>query len=463
MLLRTVRATIEKYGMFKAGDTVVVALSGGPDSVGLLHVLNSLRGIYRIKLHAAHLEHGIRGDESLEDMRFVEKLCQSVPIPLTTRREKVLEMAREGGFSVEATARKVRYRFLGEVLEETGGTKIATGHNADDQAETVLLNMLRGAAMAGLSGIRPAIENRIVRPLIDATREEIIAYLEDKQLPYRVDSSNVDDRYERNKIRQTLIPLIQEQFNPRIIESLARTASVFSMIDEYFRAEVAGAMKTCCQTKDGRTVVDLGLFQDLPRAVKLFTFYFALRSHEGDEQVVSFDTVNALLNLAVRSRSGSRIDIGSGIVALKERDKLVVGRDIAMVDRYNIRLNVPGQTLVEPAGYTFTVEILNDRPGTGEIYRSGEAAFFDLGALDLPLIARSWREGDRFVPFGLSGTKKVHDVFVDEKVPVSKRARIPIICDSEGIIWVAGVRRAEKARITDATRTIIKVTYAEDG
>lgn len=462
MLLRTVRATIEKYGMLKAGDTVVVALSGGPDSIALLHVLNSLKSIYGTKLHAAHLEHGLRGDESVEDMRFVEGLCRAVSVPLTTRREKVLEAAERGGLSVEAAARKIRYKFLEQVLEETGANKIATGHNADDQAETVLLNIIRGAAMSGLRGIRPAMEAGIVRPLIDATRQDIVAYLDEKHLDYRTDSSNSDDRYERNRVRQNLIPLIREQFNPRIVESLARTASVFSMIDEYFRVEVAEAMKTCCQTKDGRTIVDLRLFQDLPRAIKLFTFYSILRSLEGDEQVVSFDSLNAVLNLAVRSKSGSRIDIGSGIVVLKEFDKLLIGRDVAMVDRYEVKLTVPGSKRVEPPGYTFTVEILNERPGTGEIYRSGRTAYFDFAALGLPLMARSWREGDKFVPFGLSGRKKVHDVFVDEKVPVSKRTKIPIICDSEGIIWVAGVRRAERARITDATQTIMKLSYTED-
>jgi tRNA(Ile)-lysidine synthase len=462
MLLRTVRGTIEKYGMFKAGDTVVVALSGGPDSVAMLHVLNSLKGIYRIKLHAAHLEHGLRGEESLEDMRFVEQICQAVSIPLTTQRAKVPDAASSGGLSVEAVARKIRYAFLERVLGEVGGNKIATGHNADDQAETVLLNILRGAAMAGLSGVRPAVESRIVRPLIEATRDEIIAYLDEKKIDYRIDSSNTDERYERNKVRSTLIPLIKEQFNPRIVESLARTASVFSMIDAHFRAEVAAARELCCRTEDGRSIVDLEAFKDLPRVIKLFTFYSILRSVEGDEQVVSFDSLNAILNLAVRSKSGSQIDIGSGIVALKEYDKLVLGRDIALVDRYEIRLKVPGETRVEQAAYTIRAEVLKERPGTGEIYRSGRTAFFDFGAVDLPLIARSWREGDRFVPFGLSGTKKVHDVFIDEKVPVSKRTTIPIICDSEGILWVAGVRRAERARITEKTETILKITYEED-
>jgi tRNA(Ile)-lysidine synthase len=462
MLQRTIRATIEKYGMFDKGGKVVVALSGGPDSVALLHALDSLKSIYRISLHAAHLEHGIRGEESLEDVRFVEELCKSMTIPLSVGRASVPELAVSSGLSVEAAGRKARYAFLRDVLKDTKANKIATGHNANDQAETVLLNMVRGAAIAGLRGVSPAIEDQVVRPLIEAGREEIIAYLEEKQLEYRTDSSNLDEKHDRNRIRSTLLPLLENEFNPRIVDALSRTARVFAVVNEYFEATVADTMSTCCKSEDGRVSIDLEVLGDLPRAVKIFTLYTVLRSLEGDEQVVSFDGLNALLNLAARSKSGSRIDIGSGLVALKEYGRLVIGLDLALVETFDMRLEVPGTTLVEQAGCQFVIEVLNERPGTGEVYRSGDSAYFDFGELDLPLTARSWREGDRFVPFGLSGTKKVHDIFIDEKVPVTERSRIPIITDGDGIIWVAGVRRADRARITDETGTIVKITYRKD-
>jgi tRNA(Ile)-lysidine synthase len=157
------------------------------------------------------------------------------------------------------------------------------------------------------------------------------------------------------------------------------------------------------------------------------------------------------------------VDIGSGIVAMKEFGNLVVGRDLALADRFEVRLEVPGITQVEAADCRFEVEILNERPGTGEIFRSGGTAYFDFREIELPLIARSWREGDTFVPFGLSGSKKIHDIFIDEKVPISQRSIVPIICDGQGIIWVAGVRRADRARITDDTNTIIKITFSKGG
>ena len=463
VLLRRVRATIEKYGMLAKGDLVVVAVSGGVDSVALLHVLNSLRSIYGIRLHVAHLEHGIRGEESVGDMKFVEAMCGDLSIPFTARSENVPEMAASRGLSLEAAARAVRYAFLQELAGDLKASRIATGHNANDQAETLLINLLRGTGMAGLSGIRPAMNGKIIRPLIEAAREEIESYAAEKGLKFRVDRTNLDETHERNKIRRTLIPLIEQEFNPGIVDSLARSAGVFSIINQHMVGEMEEALRQCSSSKDGRTTIDLEAFEAIPYAVKLFTLYSVIRSLEEDQQVVSFDILTAVLNLARRSKSGSRIDIGSGITAMKEFDKLVIGRDLALINRYEVRLEVPGTTRVEAAGVEFRVEVLKERPGDGDVYRGGDTAYFDFSQIELPLVARSWREGDRFVPFGLSGTKKVHDVFIDEKVPASQRAAVPIVCDEDGILWVAGVRRADRARITDGTSTILKIAYRKGG
>lgn len=463
MLLRTVRATIDKYGMLQSGDRTVVAVSGGPDSVALLHALLSLKQTYGIDIHAAHLEHGIRGDESAEDMRFVEDLCRSLCVPVSVRRADIPAAARGRKISVEAAARKARYRFFEEVLKTTGSNKIATGHNANDRAETVLLNIIRGAGLAGLSGIRPAASGIVVRPLIETTRSEILAYLESNGIPFRVDSTNLDDRYERNRVRRILLPLLEEKFNPRIVDALARTADVFSVLDGYLRDEVRAATRKCCETEHGQTVINLEAFRQIPYAVRLFTLYSILRSLEGDEQVVSFEGLNAVLDLAAGSRSGARIDVGSGIVVSREFDTLVVGRDLASGEAYEIELEVPGSAHAEAAECTLTAEVLEEEPGKDEVSTNGATVYFDAGALKFPLTVRSWREGDRLVPFGFSGSKKVHDVFIDEKVPVSRRPKIPIVCDGRGIIWIAGVRRADRARITDATKRIIKITLRRDG
>jgi tRNA(Ile)-lysidine synthase len=458
VLLRRVRGTIEKYGMLSEGDLVLVAVSGGADSVALLHVLNSLRGIYRLKLHVGHLEHGIRGEESIGDMEFVQGLCRGLSIPCATRSVDVPELAAGRGLSLEAVARKARYAFLEEVARDVNATKIATGHNANDQAETLLANLLRGTGLAGLSGIRPAMNGKIIRPLIEAPRGEIESYLEEKGLVHRFDSTNLDEAFERNKIRKVLIPMIEKDFNPGIVVSLARSAGVFSIINDYLVGQAAAVLEKCSRSEDGRTTIDLEAFGTVPYALKLFSLYSVIRSLEEDEQVVTFDTLKAVLNLASRSRSGSRIDIGSGIAVMKEFDNLLIGRDLAPVEPFEVRLEVPGNTTVGAAGLTFETRIVDAGPGAGDMRAGEDVAFFDFDRIELPLVARSWREGDRFQPFGFSGTKKVHDVFIDERVPASRRASVPIVCDGDGIIWVAGVRRAERARVTDDTRKILKIT-----
>jgi tRNA(Ile)-lysidine synthase len=463
MLLRTVRATIEKYHMLSGGERLVVAVSGGPDSVALLHVLHSLGATYGLTLHVAHLEHGLRGEAALEDQRFVEGLCRDLGLGLTARSVDVAERAAASTLSVEAVARQLRYAFLNDVLKETGAAKIATGHNANDQAETLLLNLLRGSGIAGLRGIRPAMEGRIIRPLVEARRDEILAYLADKRLDFRIDASNEDSAYDRNRLRKLLIPLVEKEFNPRIVDSLVRTASIFSLVAEHFDGEVELAQKACCRSEDGRVILNVERFAGLAPAVKLFTLYAVLRSLEGDDQVVSYDTLVALVNVAERSRSGSRVDVGSGIAAIKEFGDLVIGRDVALPEPYEISLAVPGTTRIDQVGRAVEVGILREPPDSGDIYRSGETVYFDFDKLALPLTARNWREGDRIVPFGLAGSKKVHDVFVDEKIPASERAGIPIICDRDEIIWIAGVRRSERARITDETTTFVRITTRKDG
>jgi tRNA(Ile)-lysidine synthase len=463
MLLRTIRAAIEKHDMLARGDLVLVAVSGGPDSVALLHALHSLRAVYGIRLHAAHLEHGLRGEAGVEDMQFVESLCAGMGVPATSRRTSILERAEASTLSIEAVARQARYAFLSEVAKETGAARIATGHNANDQAETVLLNLIRGSGVAGLRGIRPAIEGKIIRPLIEAKRDEVLLYLKEKGLDFRTDASNLDDAYDRNRVRKTLLPLLEAEFNPRMVDSLVRTASVFSLVAEYLDERVAEVTEASCKFGDGRITVDLGAFAPAPRVIKLFTLYSLVRSLEGDDQVVSFDMLTALANFAERSKSGSRIDVGSGIVAAREFANLTLGRDVPLAEPYEVVLAVPGETPVTEAGLVFETAVLGERPPSADLYKSSNAACFDLDKLTLPLAARNWREGDKIRPFGLSGSKKIHDVFIDEKVPVSERSHVPIVADQDDVIWVAGVRRSDKARVTDQTRTVIRIAFRKDG
>jgi len=476
MLVRSVRSTIDKYRMLIGGELVVVGVSGGPDSVALLHVLNALRPVYKADLHVAHLEHGLRGKAAIADMKFVRSLCGDLGIPCTTRSIDVKGLAKASTLSVEAVGRKTRYAFLEEVRRETGAARIATGHTANDQAETLLLNLIRGSGILGLRGIRPVFEDRIIRPLIGSTRQEVLDHLEKNRLAFRIDDSNLDMAYDRNRVRQLLIPLIEREFNPRIVDSLVRTSNLFSSIADYIEEEVARGAGTCLQPGEGRATIDLKRFVALSPAVRTFILYAAVRALEGDDQVATYEKLSAVDAVARGSESGARIDIGSGLSAIKEFDILTVGRNPGPAESYTVPLAVPGVTLIETGPCEIEVSMRGERSPLGRQKASpgrvkaptglaggSVAAHFDLAGLALPLVARSWHEGDRFRPFGMRGSKKVQDVFVDEKIPLSRRGRIPLVCDRKGIIWIAGVKRSARAPITSRTRDSITLTLRKDG
>jgi tRNA(Ile)-lysidine synthase len=463
-LLKSVRGTIDKFGMLAGGELVVVAVSGGSDSVALLHSLYALRKHYKISLHAAHLEHGLRGGAAVEDMRFVESLCGGLGIPFTSGRIDVAKRAKASALSLEAVARQARYSFLEEVRRRTGAAKIATGHTANDQAETLLLNLIRGSGVLGLRGIRPVIDGRIIRPLLAATRPEILAYLEKNNLKFRTDDSNLDTTYDRNRVRHVLIPLIEKEFNPRIVESLARTRELFALVAGYLQGAAEAEAESCRQFGEGTVTIDLKRFAGLPPAVRMFTLYSAVRALEGDDQVATYERLSAL-DAAAGAESGTRIDIGSGLSAVKEFGALTIGRSLTATERYEVPLEIPGVTRVDPARCNIEVSVIEEpsspEPGRGTGGAPSEC--FDLGQIEPPLIARSWRAGDRLTPFGMSGSKKVQDVFVDEKIPLGERGRIPIIVDRSGIIWIAGVKRAERAPVTGATSRAVRITLRKDG
>ena len=474
MLVRSVRNTIDKYGMLAGGELVVVAISGGPDSVALLHALNALRPVYSISLHAAHLEHGLRGPAAVEDMKFVESLCRDLGVPVTTQSVDILERARTSTLSVEAVARQARYEFLEAVRTKTGAARIATGHTANDQAETLLLNLIRGSGTLGLRGIRPVIDGRIIRPLLETTRQQILEYLKENNTEFRTDDSNLDTAYDRNRVRQILIPLIEREFNPRIVESLSRTSEIFSLLADYIEEDVLREAESCRQFGEGTVTIDLERFARLSPAVRMFTLYSAVRALEGDDQVATYERLRALDRASAGSESGTRIDIGSGLGAVKEFGTLTIGRNPSISQPYRVALEVPGLTRIDLARCSIEVCMLGgsslagcEGEETGESFAKGIkrdiSASFDLAELAPPLVARSWREGDRLAPFGMKGTKKVQDVFVDEKVPLSERARIPIVCDERGIIWVAGVKRSARAPITGTTASAVRITLRKDG
>ncbi len=450
MTLQKVREYIVRHRLIADGDLVVVGVSGGPDSVALLHMLLQLREDLGFQVHAAHLHHGLRS-EADRDQSLVESICREWQVPLSLRRVDVARMAAEEKMSVEEAGREVRYRFLEDVRREIKGHKIATAHHRGDQAETVLLHLIQGTGARGLQGIVPK-RDRIIRPLLDIAKSEIIDYLEYHRLPYRIDSSNFDNNYLRNRIRWELLPLLEQRFNPGMVDVLCRLAAVMREENRYWDELVGEAMDEVVQ--EGEEVpltVGVERLQALPLALKRRLIYQILR--RAGSRRVSWDDVERVVGLLSQPESGHRVPVSGGLWVRKSYDVLEFGiEETAPVD-FCYELEVPGQIEIKEIGLLVSARLLSEAPKV----MTAETAVFDWEALKKPLFIRSRRPGDTFRPLGLGGSQKLKKYLIDKKIPRSQRERIGILAADDEIYWVIGHRQDERGRVTRDTRKFLEI------
>ena len=456
MLLAKIKRTIARYRMLAPGDGVVVAVSGGPDSVCLLSVLQELAQELSLSLHIAHLDHGFRGAQSAGEARFVEELARTLDLPATIEKADVPRYCAEHGLSAQAGAREVRYRFLERVARDTGCCRIALGHTASDQAETVLMRLIRGAGLAGLSGIRPMRES-IIRPLIDATRDEVIGRLREKGLAYATDPSNLTPAYTRNRVRAEILPVL-ERFNPSIVDTLAAAADLFREEDEAQEAAIGAVLSAVVQTQGSVVRIDRDAFLGLPAAHQKRVLR---RSVEGsgrngpDLSAVQTEEALAFMRTA---GSGRCLDLPCGLSLEREYGSFVLQpRKTAFA--VDLPLAVPGVAAVPE----FSLEVettvtgaLPEDPGPGNYLWQ---AVFDYDKITLPLHLRNRRPGDVFQPAGMGGhRKKLQDFLVDSKVPRLLRDRVPVLATASDIVWVLGMRTDGRFLPGPATRRVVIVT-----
>ena len=456
-MLERVRRTIQEQGLLAPGDGVVVAASGGVDSMVLLHVLARLDPSLRLRLHAAHLNHGLRGAEAERDAAAVAAWAGALGLPLTVERAGPLD--RRGG-SLQRAARAARYRFLEAVAERVGAERIALGHNQDDAAETVLLNLLRGAGLRGLAGIPPA-RGKIVRPLLDVPREAILAYARAHGVPWVEDSSNREISYRRNRVRAELIPRLAKEYNPQVRDVLARTASILRAEDAFLETlaqERLGGLSRPASA--GGTALDGGALAALPAVLRGRVLRAAMRDLPG-APVPTAGHLAALEAWAAEGPRAGRCDFLRRVAAWWEGDRLVLAPKAVAPPLDPVPLPLGVATRVAPFGMTFLAERVEGVGGDPAPPAPGEA-WLDAGAATGGLVVRGWRAGDRFQPLGLGGTKKLQDFFVDAKVPRQARGRVPLVVSGDHILWVVGHRIDERARVTAATRERIRITARTD-
>ena len=442
-LLERTRATIERRGLFKGSDVVVVAVSGGPDSLALLHALHRLSGRYSLTLHVAHFDHRLR-DDSADDAAFVARAAAELNLPVTIRAATAT--GRPKGMSPEEWARERRYAFLDEVADAIGATRIATGHTLDDQAETVLMRAITGTGIGGLGGIRPA-RDRIVRPLIDGRRAETEAFCTALGLEPRRDPTNADPAFLRNAIRRDLLPLVGERFNARAPEALARLADL-ARDDDALLDELARAAVDIDTDAKGTRRVDIARLLELHPALQRRVVRFAAAAQDAEH-------VERILALARDGETGKNIDLSGGLNARVEYGSLLIGRASSPPAAASpVVLRVPGVTDLPHWSMRMRAWLETETPREWPDGVTACVLDADRFANQEPVV-RTPRPGNRFRPFGMTTSKKLGDYFTDAKVPRSDRARAAIVTDGENIVWVAGHRLDDRYRVTDDTQRFL--------
>ncbi|HHY81199.1 MAG TPA: tRNA lysidine(34) synthetase TilS [Clostridiales bacterium] len=462
-MLQKVANFIQDQCLILPGDKVIVGLSGGADSVALLHILKELRGQLKLELFAAHINHCIRGQEAINDAVFAEDLCKSWNIPFFLKIADIPELSRRLNLTEEEAGRQVRYDFFYEVMDKVKGNRIATAHHKNDQAETILHNIIRGTGIQGLSGIKPIRDGCIIRPLLVVTREEILDYIKMHSLSYREDATNADLTYTRNRIRNRLIPILTREYNPDIIERLYIMGNIIREEDEFLTDYCSKVYRELCTLESGQIIMHLNKFNACHGAVQKRLVRLAVSKLRGDLDGVGYDHIDAVVTLARRSRTGTRTLVpasGKGcpvIVAEVIYDKLIFRKnnDETPVEYYDELLPVPGQVRLEKLGLIVTAEKWDRKKS---LHFSSQCIYIDEDAVKGSLRLRQRVKGDRFKPLGMNGSKKLKDYFIDMKIPRDERDRIPLLVDEENIIWVVGLQLNQDYRITGSTKNILKIS-----
>jgi len=436
--------------MLNPSDKVIVAVSGGADSVCLLNCLLDLAPEFGLELLAAHFNHKLRAAESDEDQHFVEELCIKLGVELRTGSADIKKIAKEKKGSLEEICRESRYEFLLSLMRDTGFGKIALGHNLDDQAETVLMNVIRGSGIDGLKGIDP-VRDCYIRPLIEAARAEIVEDLNHRNIPFRRDSSNLDNSFRRNSIRNCLIPEIREKYNPSVSAALGRLAAIARM-ENSFLDKIAREALDHLQPRI--KIQDLLHYDP---AIRNRIIKMALEELSPVKGGISYEHIIAALGVITGSDPGSCISLPYGISLRREYDFVVVGREDREERKdpeFKYIIKVPGTLVLKETGMEFRFALLDGPP---EDTPSEWKAFMDYSNVVPPLVFRNYRPGDRIQPFGMGGHKKLQDVFTDRKIPRGRRRAIPVLADAESILWVPGVVMSERMRVARKSGNVLSV------
>ena len=452
MMIKKIEQTVKKYHLLEKGDAVVIGLSGGADSCALLLGLGLLSEIYSLKLIVAHFNHGLRGAASDGDEVFCRSLAQKSDLLFETESMRSLSVPK--GLSPEDYYRQERYRFLDQVALAHGANKIALGHHLHDQAETVLINILRGCGLDGLKGFLPMRDGKYIRPLIEVSRQEIIAFLKQTDVEYRKDSSNESQAHLRNRVRMALIPFLKDNYNPRIEQNLVRMAEIIRRDDEFIDGCVREIiLSPHVQKMENACIVSVEYFKTLPSSLCFRLIRALLESLAPDGKGFSFAHIQALVDLTVRSSSGKRMTLPYGLSVRKEYDRIILeaGKFVGDPD-YEYPLKIPGTLDLQERKMILSTR----RAKVQEIdFHGVNRICFDADKIAEPLVIRNRRRGDWFEPLGTKGSQKIKKLFIDRKLPRQERERIALLVDQESVIWIENMHLSDRVKVSPETKNVM--------
>ena len=448
------------------GDAIIVAVSGGADSVALLHMLHGFRKELGFSLSIAHLNHMARGKESSADAEFVRGLAQALGLRCVVHSADVKAEAKKQKTSFQETARNLRHQFLEATLKVEKSKFIALGHTSDDQVETFFINLLRGSGAKGLSGM-PQIREPFIRPMLTSSRHEVESYLQDKDIKFREDSSNKGNHYLRNRVRNELLPVLAE-YNPQIKSTILDTISILKdedlFLDDYVEELLPQFVRTYGQ-KSG-VLLSRDFFLRQPKAIQKRLIRKALEPFTGGLRRISTVNVCALIDLMEMPRVGKEVRLPGGWRATGGTKNIKIelsshffNGPVATKDPENnvkIELEMPGTTEWSEFGWHFNCHVLD--PAIANMSKSPSQACFDFDKVGGQVGVRFFKPGDCFIPLGMTGRKKLKSFFIDEKIPREERKAIPLLTSANGdIIWVYGRRIADNYKVTEKTMKILRI------
>jgi tRNA(Ile)-lysidine synthase len=472
-LIRRLAERVDADALFEHRARIVVGVSGGPDSMALLHALcrlNEQPG-YDLRLRVAHLNHQLRDADADADETFVRQAADRLGLPCSVERVDVRRIADAESGSLEESARRCRYAFLERVANDHHPSSyVAVGHHADDQAETVLHRVVRGTGWRGLAGIPPSRPIRrgsaitLVRPLLSFTRDELLAFLSGLGATYRVDKTNQSLDTTRNRLRHAVLPMLQSEFNPQVCDALLRLAEQAQWVDDYLRETVQRTFDSLLLSQtDQALVLNAAGLAKKPRIVQAEVIRRAIRALGAGERHLAFVHLRSVIHL-LTDRSGTQhLHLPDGVLVTRSYDRLTVARPTDEPHEElaeQVAVHVPGVTILPQRHLEIRCQI---RPAdSGETIQWRRAhprgeEWLDYDALHLPLIVRSRRPGDRFWPLGAPGTRKVSECLTDAKLDPSAREQVALLCDQLGPVYAIGYRIDDRVKLTASTRNVLHV------